>query len=408
LVGSLPRNKNGTEIEIMKLIDFERGARVPALSFLVFAAAAGIGLVAPVTPARSTDAATETGCLSDPERPAITCFESAAQDYVNEAWQAPLPSASSPTIEDILEAEEKKNAGASPVLVVPKDGRATVETSLDQWTAYQRALEQEKIDELRRLAPGGVAMPKLPAAGASPVDLWSKTDIKDSALQSQVEGYASELGAKLKIDSNVVVGARADIEEEGPAHIQASGTRNNGYLVGPNVGVSLGPKVSVGAYSAWGERHTSDAATANNASEQAVREAGVNAQIDIGRVKLLPKAAYVHEETTTVGGTDPGSAAVSGDTVSSRLELTPEIRRPIELEDGKVIEPFVNFTSSLGLEQGQAQESQHAAPVDKVGVGVAVSKAEEYKLEATTDVDNMAESENRNVNSRLKLTVPLD
>lgn len=347
-------------------------------------------------------------CTSDTERPAIACLEREVQEHVSEAWQAPVKDPGGSNLEQILDNEENPIESPSPFLVVPKDGKATVEMSLNQWQSYQKALEQQKINDLKRAAPDGLTIPKSPATTAPAVDLWSKTDFKDAAVQSDEHGFSSKLGAAMRINENVRLGASADLLEERPGEAGTDGARQAGYLAGPNIGVTLAPGLSLEAYTAWGEEHTSNTSTSTIDSEQIVRRTGVNAQIEVGRVKLMPRAAYVHEETTTTSAPDSDLQSETEGVVSSRLEINPEIRRPFELEDGKVIEPFINFRSSLGLEGAHTPDTSATAPVDKVGIGLSLSSPDNYKVEATTDVEKLGDKDTPGIDSRLKLTVPLD
>ena len=83
------------------------------------------------------------------------------------------------------------------------------------------------------------------------------------------------------------------------------------------------------------------------------------------------------------------------------------MHRPFRLDDGEVIEPFANFSTSIGLDQQEAAQTT-SVPVDTVALGVSLSRENDYKLQATTDVDGLGKTEPPGIKSRLQLNVPLN
>ncbi len=253
-------------------------------------------------------------------------------------------------------------AGIGPLMVAPDGDDALVELSLRNWNAYQQRLQEQKIDQAKDLAPDGFQMPRPSTARSLPFDLWSKTEL---------EGLAGDAGPHSRLSE-----------------------------VGAAVAVSRDLKLSLANERREGENEL-----------QSINRAGLQANMSLQGWRLVPHASIVEESVTrrsTGGeqGTPVGSAAAT--TSSMRLEVAPEIRRPFKLKDGSVLEPFVNFSSRIGLDPNAPGRKTGLEQIDKFGIGLNVSQSRGYKFEATTDFEGLGEVDAQKVNGRVKLTVPLN
>jgi len=252
------------------------------------------------------------------------------------------------------------SAGTSPLVVTPNGDDAVLKLSLDQWNSYLDRREQQKIEAAKEFAPEGLQLPKGRVASEEPLNIWSTTEVKGLAIDPAGQGHATALGAAWKLGRDLKMGIGTELHED-------------------------------------------------QDQEKLINKAGLQARVNFNDWKLVPQATIIDEQTTNRSGTTDDTATLDGSatsTASTRIELAPEIRRPIELENGGVLEPFVNFTSQIGLDSSVADKATGDNTIDKVGVGLNLSQPDEYKLEATADFDGLGEGESREVNSRVKLTVP--
>ena len=257
-------------------------------------------------------------------------------------------------------------AGIAPLSVKPSGADATIQTSISQWESYFQGLDRQKIEDAKRLAPDGLTLPKPPPTSPDPVEIWSKADVKGLGDETALQGVNSAIGAAVKIGDGLKFGVGTELDEQ--------------------------------------DRH-----------KREINRAELQARLSIKKWTVLPKAAIVEETTTdssqdsqpAIGQSGYGTQGDATQSGSTRLEFRQEFRRPFRLEDGEVIEPFVNFSTSIGLDQQEAAQTT-SVPVDTVGVGVNLSRDSDYKLQATTDVDGLGKTEPPGIKSRLQLNVPLN
>ena len=266
------------------------------------------------------------------------------------------------TIPATADEPTSTSAGTSPLVVTPKGDDAVLKLSLDQWNSYLDRREQQKIETAKEFAPEGLQLPKGKVASEEPLNIWSTTEVKGLAIDPAGQGHATALGAAWKLGRDL--------------------------------------KMGIGT-----ERHE------DQDQEKFINKAGLQARLNFNDWKLIPQATIIDEQSTNRSGATNDTTAPDGSvasTASTRIELAPEIRRPMKLENGGVLEPFVNFTSQIGLDSSVVEKATGDNTIDKVGVGINLSQPDQYKLEATADFDGLGENENQEVNSRVKLTVPLD
>ncbi len=256
-------------------------------------------------------------------------------------------------------AADSPSTGTLPVTIEPKGDDALMQMSLGQWDSYLQRLDRQKIDDAKQLAPKGLPIPKT-SATKNPLDVWTKSQIKGIAVTPGGNGHQSAVGAA--------------------------------YAIGPNLKLGVGTELN----EAPSQRHTVD-------------RIGVAARLKFNDWRLVPQASLTDERIQPyVDGTSAPDDPLAAPSTSTRLEIAPELRRPFTLEEGDIIEPFVNFKSSVGLGGSGPQDASGETALDKVGVGLSLSRPSDYKLEVTADIEGVADEENRDVSSRVKLAVPFD
>lgn len=256
--------------------------------------------------------------------------------------------------------------GIAPLAIVPKGNDATIETNSGKWESFLEKLDQQKIEKAKRLAPEGLVLPKARPKSPDLVEVWSKTDLKGLGAEAPDQSLHGRFGASLRLGDGLRLGVGSELIED-------------------------------------------------PSGRQEIDRADLIARVPVDRWMLLPRASIVDHAIQRSGSgieNANGTPELYGQTLdsqeaSTRLELGHELRRPFRLEDGEILEPFANFATSFALDNAQAGQAT-SSPVDKVGVGVNFFKDDEYKLQATTDVDGLGGNKERNLKSRLQLTVPLD
>lgn len=276
-----------------------------------------------------------------------------------------------------------------PLAVKPADQSLDVAASLQHLGSYEARRTQQKIEEAKRLAPGGLAMPKPPPAGPVMFDVWSKVEV--SGLQSQAsEARRGTVGADYKIMRGALVGVSAEVRDETSA--LASDTRLAAYFA-----VKPWSPLTFDAKAQWGESHA--VTTPGLVTTQGAVSARLKGNFVVEGLRLSPAVTVAH-------GVDEASAVSGGTVEKSTIALTPRVSRPIELEGGAKLEPFLSLKSAMdfgGTEGGHGTvDTTHG-----VGGGVTYKKPDAYSLSVTTDVEQVTSSEKSNVTGRLELKVPL-
>jgi hypothetical protein len=87
------------------------------------------------------------------------------------------------------------------------------------------------------------------------------------------------------------------------------------------------------------------------------------------------------------------------------VSVRPEIKRPFQAGEDKKIEPFAYFESSLNVDDS---DFTNAAPTNKVGGGVGLTKTDAYSIRATMDYTETMNSElDPSASGRVSVNVPI-
>ncbi len=355
----------------------------------------------------------QTGCVNDDGSVTITCSSSLniSRQFLQQRADRTL--AAAPETGQIAgrfsgSAWDPGANGAAPVSVAPGDDAATLKTSLSQWGSFIARSDAQKIEEAKKLAPKGLKLPAPAVVQQRSVDVWTETrfnyaDGRDAASR----GYTSYLGADYAIGRNVLFGAMAQLEDlhQSTADWGPSGAAGEAYLAGPYVAMRLTPNLTLDAKAAWGQGSV-DAGAGNLASDRSLAEARLKGNWSVNDWRLSPSASV--SRVTESAANVPGTAVEV-----ERLSVGPEIARPVPLGDGRVVEPFLHYKNSLDLDAASAL-LQSGSPVadlnaqGTVGGGLTYSKPNEYTIRATADVQGVGSEADKNLSSRVQVSIPLD
>lgn len=98
-------------------------------------------------------------------------------------------------------------------------------------------------------------------------------------------------------------------------------------------------------------------------------------------------------------------AATNGAAEKSAVILAPKIDHSFALGDGKTISPFVTYKREFDMSTGPAGLND---PTRSAGAGVTYKDSDAYTLSVTTDVDAATATAPQSVNSKFKLSVPIN
>lgn len=298
--------------------------------------------------------------------------------------------------------------GAAPLSVAPGDDTATLKTSLSQWGSYIARSDAKKIEEAKKLAPKDLKLPAPVVMQERTVDVWTETRFNYAEGQDAASrGYTSYMGADYAIGRNVLFGAMAQLEDlhQSAADWGPSGAAGDAYLAGPYVAMKLTPNLTLDAKAAWGQGNV-DTTAGNLASDRSLAEARLKGNWTVNDWRLSPSASL--SRVTESAANVPGTAVAV-----ERLTVGPEIARPVALGDGRVVEPFLHYQNSLDFDAATAL-LQPGSPVpdlnaqSTVGGGLTYTKPNEYTIRATTDVQGVGSEADKNLSSRVQVSIPLD
>jgi hypothetical protein len=199
-------------------------------------------------------------------------------------------------------------------------------------------------------AAGVPALPKI-ATPNLPVDVWTSVDVKGYE-GSRDQSTRTGLGVDYKLSRSAVMGVsveRGDTRSAGAAAEQDS--KASAYVT-----LRAAPFVSLDARTEW--------------------QAG-NAEF----------------------------AATNGAAEKSAVILAPKIDHSFALGDGKSISPFVTYKREFDMSSGYETLN---TPERSAGAGVTYKDADAYTLSVTTDIDAATATAPQSVNSKFKLSVPIN
>lgn len=292
--------------------------------------------------------------------------------------------------------------GAAPVLVTPEGDEATIRTSIGQWSSYLSQQDAEKIEGMKALAPKDFKFPELAPIPSSKVDVWGNTKTEGLSGGTGLSGYASHFGADYAVNPDFLFGAMVEFEDTRQAATTAGGAA---YLVGPYIAMQLNGNLKLDARAGWGQGSdtiSADGIANNIATERSLAKASINGNWNLQNWQFTPSAELTF-------ATEASSGIVGSKVEKSSLSVSPEVRHPVQLESGQLVEHFINYNSTLDLDLNAFDGLPEGAGAYLEGTlegGVSVTKPGEYTVRAT--VESAEARINADTKSRLKLTIPLN
>lgn len=233
-----------------------------------------------------------------------------------------------------------------PLQVNSSNSNVSLRTSLDDLKNFNT--RTFVIDQSGASTP---ALPKINTTPNLPVDVWTSVDVKGYEGDRD-QSTRTGLGVDYKLSRSAVMGVSV---ERGDAR-SASAAPELDSKASAYVTLQATPLISVDARTEW---------QAGNA----------------------------------------GFAAANGASEKSAVILAPKIDHSFALGDGKTISPFVTYKREFEMSTGAATLT---TPERSAGAGVTYKDSDIYTLSVTTDVDAATATTPQSVNSKFKLSVPIN
>jgi len=199
-------------------------------------------------------------------------------------------------------------------------------------------------------ANGALALPKV-ATPNLPVDVWTSVDV-NGYQGNRDQSTRTGLGVDYKLSRSAVMGVSV---ERGDARSASAATEQDSKA-SAYVTLQATPLISLDARTQW-QAGNAEFAAANGAAE---------------------KGAVI---------------------------LAPKIDHSFALGDGKTIAPFVTYKREFDMSTGAGALT---TPERSAGAGITYKDSDAYTLSVTTDVDAATATAPQSVNSKFKLSVPIN
>lgn len=232
-----------------------------------------------------------------------------------------------------------------PLTVNSSNSNVSLRTSLDDLRNFNT--RSFAIDSG---AAGALALPKT-ATPNLPVDVWSSVDV-NGYQGDRDQSTRTGLGVDYKLSRSAVMGVSV---ERGDARSATAATEQDSKA-SAYVTLQATPLISLDARTQW-QAGNAEFAAANGAAEK------------------------------------------------SAVILAPKIDHSFALGDGKTISPFVTYKREFDMSTGAGGLT---APERSAGAGITYKDSDAYTLSVTTDVDAATSTAPQSVNSKFKLSVPIN
>jgi hypothetical protein len=292
--------------------------------------------------------------------------------------------------------------GDFPLFAAPAGQAVEMRTSLSKFGAYYARQDAEKIAKVEDAVPEGMELPEPATARSQAIDVWSSMKVEGLVPGSSREGLISHFGADYTMSKDVLVGASVEFEELEQASAAATAA-GRAFMVGPYMATRLHDNLQFDARLAWGEGTDAvdaDGAAARIETERRLAKARLEGDFDLAGWRVSSSAAFVHAREVPQGW---------GEGVTTNtLTLGPEMRRTFRIEDGPVIEPFLRYSNKAEIDAAESLSELDALSFEgSVGGGVTITMPDEYRIQATTEVESGEADTAPNVSGRLEITVPV-
>jgi hypothetical protein len=280
---------------------------------------------------------------------------------------------------------------AVPLTVVPTGSGATVNTSLRHWRAHSDNRSKSKMEEVKKLAPDGLVLPKSVPSEAVNFDVWSKLTTDDlSPAESHSAGGTVGFEYNMKRYGLVGLAATQDTTTSSDG-----APTNESVMLSPYLSLRPSRNISWTTSANWGsENWQSDAD--RMAAHQRVLSTSLRAGWQLGAFDLTPMVAVTH------GVSDLQTDAANEQLSSTKFKMAPRISRKFHLDDAHTIEPFAQYENEQAIDSLTT-----AGETEAIGAGFTFGKDADYKLGVSSEMERKSTTEETDVKGRIELKVPL-
>ena len=296
--------------------------------------------------------------------------------------------------------------GGLPVLLAPAGNGATINTSISRWGADALNSTARKAEEAKKLANGELKLPKPVSPDSEKVDVWISGKFDELDNNALHKGYASQLGTDYAITPSLLVGAMIEMENN-HNEIEDSGSASmlgTSYLVGPYMAARLGKNLTLDTRLAYGQSDDiigANGIAAEYETERSLAKAQLKGRWQKEKWEFTPTASIAYAREGQVG-----QESLVGKKMI--LSAKPEISREINLEDDRVVRPFISYRGNIEVnDPTTVANGSDTVHTNSLGSGFSLDKKDGYSLRATTEIENLLGDGDLNLSSRLELKIPL-
>lgn len=285
---------------------------------------------------------------------------------------------------------------SAPFAWTPSGSSLSMKTSAGHWGTLTDYRTMKRFEEAQALAPEGMILPK-PVLGkrSMALDVWSTLDAASANLDPD-RGIRGGVGADYKLNPNTVVGIAVDVRD-GVGNTDT--LSEQGHTLAAYFALRPLPALTFDTTAQWGESGGSAAGQAFGAEQNSL-QARLRGNWSIEQLRFTPTLAFSHG----IEHLDAAGDALS--TEKNAVTFTPRISRPFALDDGKTIEPFLQYQTELAVGSTDLGIAGEDDLTRSAGAGLTFVNPNAYSLSVTTDVEGINQEE-PNLRSHLQLTVPL-
>ena len=235
----------------------------------------------------------------------------------------------------------------------PRAADATTDLSRPEAAIAQHLAQQDPGCERPSLATDRGLLPF--DAADSPVTAWQADVAGPSTGDTPGDWSGSLAGTDYWLSDDVVFGVAVGHEGIDPSVLQPSGRRGEGFVIAPYLGIAPMEGVQWGlTVGVAGFDGTEIGPELDTQADRWFVSTSLTGDLGFDRLRLAPTVglSFARQATDGVTGADTGE----GGEDRARLSYGGEVGYGIELDDGGLIEPFVNVTTDLDFRGGNGPD----------------------------------------------------
>ena len=248
-------------------------------------------------------------------------------------------------------------------------------------------------------------------AAESPVTTWQADAVAPDAGASPDAWSGSLGGADFPLSDNVIFGVAVGRESIGSPTLQPVGRRGEGFVIAPYLGIApvdgVQWDVAVGVAGFDG---TQGGPVADTKADRWFMSTSLTGDVAFDRLRLAPTVGLSFAQQTAEGVT--GADVAEGADDRARLSYGGELGYGIEVDDGALIEPFVNVTSDVDFAGGNGPDLADSALFSEdregttlgAGVNFNIGGAVTGRIGGSFDAVGRDDPESWTAQGRLRIT----